>query len=76
MYVLNIFKNLTKINDVLFVYFCGRLHERINNIPGGVPIKVDQKFSFSNFGLSISVLNPNFETRVLSPQIYGLEHEF
>ena len=39
MYVLNIFKNLTKINDVLFVYFCGRLHERINNIPGGVPIK-------------------------------------
>ena len=38
MYVLNIFKNLTKINDVLFVYFCGRLHEKINNIPGGVPI--------------------------------------
>ena len=41
------------------------------------PIKVDQKFSFSNFGFSISISfepefgNPNFDT----PEIW-VEHEF
>ena len=38
--------------------------------------KKDQKFGFSNFGFSISVLNPNLENKVLTPQKYGLEHEF
>ena len=31
------------------------------------PIKLDQKFSFSNFGVSILVLNLNLETQDLTP---------
>ena len=36
--------------------------------PRSGPVKVNQKFSFSTFGFSISVLKQNLENRVLKPQ--------
>ena len=38
------------------------------------PVKVDQKFSFSIFVFSISVLNSNLETRVLTTVFLGCQN--